>query len=149
MNFLKSSSKTAVDEAKKIAKQVAREPYEIIKNVVPSAVGEGGMKGEKQKTALSKIVEGGENLSLGSIDEEALKAQTNRRLKELEEEIRKIREERKMREEEWRKQQEEVMKVEEPQEQPFIEPPSRKKRGFLGFVKKKQGTKEMGKQISG
>ncbi len=67
----------------------------------------------------------------------------------MEEEIEQIRQERKAKEEEWKKGQETLLQPEQPMEKQFIEPQGKKKQGFLGFAKKKQGTKEMGKQISG
>lgn len=145
--IIRQTKQTASDQARKIAKQMAQEPYEMVKTAVPAHVIEGARK--DNPNLVSEIVESGNTQSKDPVNEEEVKIQTNKRLGELEEEIKKIREERKAQEEEWRKQQEETMKPPETTEQPFVMPQGKKKQGFMGFAKKKQGTKEMGKQISG
>ena len=60
--------------------------------------------------------------------------------------------ERKRKEEEWlqlQKQEMDKTQVQDQSSQQLIEPKTKPRRGFLRFLKKKQGTKEMGKQISG
>jgi hypothetical protein len=145
--FLKKTGQTAADQARKTAKQIAQEPYEIVKTVVPQHVLEGAKK--NSSPPVSKIFDKVEKQPEEIIDKEAVNAQARKRLQELEEEIGKIRKQRKVEEEEWKKNQESLMQPEQPSEKPFVEPPAKKKQGFMGFAKKKQGTKEMGKQISG
>lgn len=145
--LIRQTKQTAADEAKRIAKQMAQEPYEMAKTIIPAHIVEGAKK--DNSNLVSQMVESGSAVSKEPVNEEEVKLQTNKRLVELEEEIRSIREERKAKEEEWRKAQEEMLNPPKSSEQPFVMPQGKKKGGFMGFAKKKQGTKEMGKQMSG
>lgn len=141
------TKQAAIDQARKSAKQMAQEPYEMAKNIIPPQILEGGKK--DSRSLITEVIKKDIPKPEQDLDEEEIEVETNIKLEELEQEIRRIREERKAKEEEWKKAQEEAMKNEKPPEQPFVEVSSGKKRGFLGFGKKKQGTKEMGKQTSG
>lgn len=149
MNLLKQTKKTAADEARKVAKQIRQEPLELAKTIIPPHIIEGAKKEGDQQSIVAEMVESGHSQPREPVNEEEVRTQTNKRLEELEGEIRKIREERKAKEEEWKKAQEEMSKPPDASEQPFVMPQGKKKQGFMGFAKKKQGTKEMGKQMSG
>lgn len=143
--FFKKTASTAADQARKTAQQIAREPYEILKSALPA-----GMKKESDNSSLVAEMVGIDDNQVGEkINEETVNTQAKKRLEELESEIEKIRQERKAKEEEWKKSQDALMQSEHPAENQFIEAQSKKRRGFMGFAKKKQGTKEMGKQVSG
>jgi len=145
--IIHKTKQAAIDEARRSAKQLAQEPYEIAKTIIPPRILEGNKKDEP--SLIAQVIKNDTSQQENELDEEEINTKTNKKLEELEEEIKRIGEERKLKEEEWKKMQEEVMNADKPTEQPFVGAPSRKKRGFLGFGKKKQGTKEMGKQMSG
>ena len=146
--IIRKTKQTAADEARKAARQIAREPYELAKTVVPPHILEGTQN--DNSSFISEIVESGNTQPKDPVNEEALNAQTAKRLQELNAEIEKIRKERIQKEEEWRKNQEALMKPEQVSAtKQFVEAPGKKTRGLAGFRKKKQGTKEMGKQTSG
>jgi hypothetical protein len=127
---------------------VAREPIEILKNVAPPHLG--GTEKEGDSSLISEYIESTNRKQTDEVNEEVLNAQTTKRLQELEDEMEKIRKERKDKEEEWKKNQEALMKPEQINAaNQFVEAPAKKTRGLAGFRKKKQGTKEMGKQTSG
>jgi hypothetical protein len=146
--FIKKTGQTAADAARKSARQIVREPVEILKTAVPQHLKESG---EKDNSSLvAEMVTSGNKHPEEIVSEEVLDAQAKKRLEELEAEIEKIREERKIKENEWKESQEAMMQPEQiPSEKQFIEPSAKQKQGFRGFMKKKQGTKEMGKQMSG
>lgn len=151
MNIIKQTKKTAADQARQIAKQVAREPLEMAKTVVPPHIIEGAKK-ESTSPITEAILQDQKKANEAGIDdfsEEEAQIKTNRRLRELEEEIKKIRQEREAQMQQWKKAQEEAMKEEKPAEQPFVMPQGKKRRGMLGPGQKKQGTQEMGKQKTG
>ena len=144
--FLKKTGQTARDLAKKTARQVAREPLEILKSAAPAQLREKdslNIPQEQIMTAPPKAID--------NIDVNALNTQTQKRLEELEQEIQKIRQDRAAKLQKWNEDQQGLMNADKPnaENQTLIEPQAKKKRGFMGFMKKKQGTKEMGKQASG
>jgi flagellar motility protein MotE (MotC chaperone) len=144
--FFKKTGQTARDLARKTARQVAREPLEILKSAAPTYLREKDSLNIPQAEGVVTPPKAIEN-----IDVNALNTQTKKRLEELEQEIQKIRQERAAKLQKWNEEQQALLDEgkSKSEEKTFIEPQSRKKRGFLGFRKKKQGTKEMGKQVSG
>lgn len=147
-NILKQTGKTTADLAREAAKKIVGEPLEILKSATPAHLQEKDSPNIIQEALAATTPNAREN-----IDIQALNAQTQKRLGELEQEIAKIRQERAAKTKEWTEQQQALMGQGKNQnvEKPFIEPQSKKKRGFMGIggAKKKQGTKELGKQISG
>ena len=144
--FIKKTGQTATDAAIKTARQVAQEPIEIIKSAVPVHMGE-----KDNSSLVAEMVQSGQGQEeITNVNEEAINAQAKKRLEELEAEIEKIREERRTQNEEWKKSQETLMQVNQaPQEKTFVEAQGKQRKGMTGFMKKKQGTKEMSKQVSG
>jgi hypothetical protein len=149
--IIKKTKQTAADEARKVAKQIKKEPLEFAKTVVPPHIIEGGKK-ESTSPITEAILQDQEQVkkaATNDLGEEEVQVKIKKRLQELEEEIKKIRQERERKEQGWSKAQDALMKPQEHEEKPFIPPQSKKKRGFLDPAKKKKGTKEMGKQRSG
>lgn len=146
-SILKQSGKSARDLAKLAARQITYEKGEFAKSVKKQTVGEVA----KESPLIEQIVtEGGKFSEPTKQEKVQLEAKTTKRIEELEKELEEVRRSRQEQYEEWKKSQEEQMKVEIPiQGKPLLEPTSRPKRGMLGVVKKKQGTKEMGKTLSG
>jgi hypothetical protein len=154
MNVIKQTKKSAADEARKIAKQIRQEPFELAKKAAPPHIIEGAKKKDTPKLhAMPETAEergkSAEETIQEQIDEEALNAKTKKRLEELEDEIKKIRQEREAQLEQWKKEQEAQMKPPETEEskQPVVMPTSKKKKGFMGPAQKKQRKAEarMGK----
>ena len=102
---------------------------------------------------VGQIIDSGDGKSeMSEIDKKNLESQRRNRIEELKKELEEMRLQRKKKEEEWLKTQEDEFKSDQRQKtlsNVLIEPTTKPKRGLLGFMKKKQGTKEMGKQISG
>ncbi|KKQ51831.1 hypothetical protein A2865_04375 [Candidatus Woesebacteria bacterium RIFCSPHIGHO2_01_FULL_39_17] len=147
--FIKQTKKTAADTAKQVAKQIAREPFELLKTSKSQI-----LKQEKSSSDIVQQIVGGDG-KVGEISpaqKSELEAKKKKRIQELEEELKRISLERKRKEEEWlqlQKQEMDKTQVQDQSSQQLIEPKTKPRRGFLRFLKKKQGTKEMGKQISG
>lgn len=148
-NVFKQAGKTSKDIAKEAAKRVAREPLEILKSAGKheSAVEHGG------SVPLIEQIIGAQGVNKLSKSEEAkIKGDDSRKLEELENEIRKFRQLREQKNIEWTEEQNKKLglsaEAQEPKA-PLMEPTSAPKRGKMSPAKKKQGTKEMGKQISG
>ena len=94
--FLKKTGQTARDLAKKTARQVAREPLEILKSAAPAQLREKdslNIPQEQIMTAPPKAID--------NIDVNALNTQTQKRLEELEQEIQKIRQDRAAKLQKW------------------------------------------------
>ncbi len=147
--LLKKTGQSAADTARKVAKQFAQEPAELLKSASIQVTGQE----TDNSDIIQKIVTGnGEVKTVSEVEEIKMETRRRKRITELEEEIKKIGLERKKKEEEWaHMQQEEMEKVKTPMtpSQVIIEPTTKPKRGMLGTVKKKQGTQEMQKNPSG
>ncbi len=145
--IFKQAGKTTADIARQAARQVVREPYELLKS------GSSQVLKNENKPPLDPVSQTSDKIPELTPEEIAKKEKAERdRLKELEEELRRMRGKREEKEEAWGKDVEEKLKAQTPQPeaaQPALEPTTKPKRGMIGVVAKKQGTKEMGKQISG
>lgn len=146
--ILKKTKRAAVDEARQIAKQVGREPTEFLAHTKSQALGlETHPKLDEQIVAGS-----GKIVAPTSTEEEEIKVRARKRLNELEEELNIIRQDRKVKEKEWQDTQAEKMQQNLPKTDEYktlVQPTTKPRRGFLGLIKQKQGTKEMGKGPSG
>ncbi|KKQ98586.1 MAG: hypothetical protein UT24_C0009G0086 [Candidatus Woesebacteria bacterium GW2011_GWB1_39_12] len=148
-SFVKQTKISASDAARKVAKQIAREPIELLKTSKSQVL--------RQESDTSRLVQemvsgNGESGEISETQKVEIEAKKRKRIEELEEELKRIRHEREKKEEEWSQLQQQKMGTTQDSvgsHQPFIEPTTKPRRGFMGFLKKKQGTKEMGKQISG
>ncbi len=145
--FTRQFGQTAGDFAKKVAKQMVGEPLELMKNtkkqVVTPEVG-------KAEEVRSRVMEQSELLP--KVDEQAVKSADLKRIGELEAEVRNLIGQREKQREEWRKRIEEQMALGQKNQQDskeLIQPTTKRKSGFMGMVKGKQGTKEVGKAMSG
>lgn len=154
-NIIKATGKTAADLAREAAKRVAREPLEILKSAAPPGLRLSGsespqLQGQDTSNLISDAISATSLNAEANVNAQELNAQAKRRLGELEQEIQRIRQERAQKIEAWNKEQQALLDQGKSgqQKQSLIEPQSKKKRGFMGFMKKKQGTKELGKQMS-
>lgn len=146
--FIRKAGTKAQDQAKLFAKQIGREPEEFLKSAKAQIT-----KDTQTQETQPPLAQGVSETNLSEVSPEEKKKideMAAKRLKELEEELMRIRNQRKQREEEWSQQQDALMKGKAKQDEKLlIEPTTRPKRGMFGVTKQKQGTKEMGKQISG
>lgn len=144
---LGKTKQKAQDVAKKIAKQVQEERNEYVKSAKGQIFGE---KTQTDSNLVNEIIDG--NVADVNPNEETqLKNEERKRIKELEDELEKIRQERKQKLQEWQTGQQEELTKHEEEEPQLVEPVTKKKRGFMGgrARKKKQGTREIGKSVSG
>ena len=150
-NIFRQTGKTTADIAKQVARQVAREPVEILKSAGSQVT---GREKPGEMSVMQQVMTGdGKVQEITPKDIVQEEASTKRRLEELEQEIMKLRAQRREGAQAYVQQVGEQMgqgqAQEKVQQEPLAEPTSRPKRGMMGPVKKKQGTREMGKQISG
>lgn len=147
--FLKKRASSITSVPKKAQQLLTEEPFEVLKIAKSQFVGREGA--QSKASVVGQVTTSDTGFSeLPPQEEKELKEKARKRIRELEEELKKMREERRGKEEEWKTQQgakfsEKVQEV----PQPLIEPTTRPKRGMFGFIKRKQGTKEMGKSVSG
>jgi len=142
--IIKQAGKTTADIARQAARQVAREPVELLKSGSSQVM-------QNENTNIQDPI----NLTSDKLPPEEIakkEKEARDRIQELEEELRRMRGKREENKEAWVKEQEEKLKAQTSQPaaaQPMVEPTTKPKRGMMGEIAKKQGTKEMGKQISG
>ncbi|KKR30783.1 hypothetical protein A2715_02110 [Candidatus Woesebacteria bacterium RIFCSPHIGHO2_01_FULL_39_32] len=148
--IIKKAGKTTADIAKQIAKQVALEPIEILKSAGSQVT---GREKPGEMSVMQQVMTGnGKVQEISAIEKAQEEAQTKRRIEELEQELKKLRGEREEKQQSYEQKVMGEMKQgqQEPQaETPLVEPVTRRKRGMMGPAQKKQGTKEMGKMVSG
>jgi len=133
------------DKAKKIARQVIiQEPTEVLKTAKTQILGEAPQSVSydlsQQQTPS--------NPNINREEEQKIKKWEVERLGDLEKELQEEKAKRQKQLESWREQQEALMKAPEEEQQGLVEPKTKPKRG-MGAVKKKQGTKEIGRTVSG
>jgi len=146
--IIKKVGRSAAETARVMAKQMAREPHELLKTASAQVSKDSSIQEPPQQN--DQDITGLKAEELSTDEEKKIKDQTRRRLIELEEELKQVRMKRKEQSEKWSQEQEKIMQKQEiPSEKPLIEPTTKPKRGQLGAAKKKQGTREMGKQVSG
>jgi len=146
-SFAKQIGKSASDAARAVAKQVVREPLEMGSTLKRQVMG-----GEASRVAETTSASGGGNETVPKLDEAALEADTQKKLADLKGEIAKLIVERNQKANEWKKATEEAMRSDEDShddKKTLVQPSTKKKRGFMGQMKGKQGTKEVGKGPSG
>lgn len=152
-NFFKQSVKTAKDQAKEMAKKIAREPVEILKTGQNQVTG----GSEKKQIApeisvIDQIITGdGKVKDTTPEEEQAIHAQTKRRLQEIENELRQLRMEREQKSQEYVKGQMELMgeNKEEPAIKALEMPQGKKHGGPPKPGQAKKGTHEVGRQAKG
>lgn len=155
-DFFKKVGKSAKDEARKLAKQIAREPVEILKETTgqPATTPEQPQK-EGMSVMQEVMTDGGNVKDISAGEEQSIHSQTKSRLAQIEAELRQLRMQREQKSQEWTKEQEELMGHKEgvPQEaapEPLEMPHSVQKgpKGPAG-KKKKGGTMEQGRTKKG
>jgi hypothetical protein len=145
--FVKSVGQSASDMAKKIAKQVVQESFEVGKNIKDQVVGTENPSAANPNTPDSNVQN-----QAPQINEEEIHANDKIRLGDLQSEVQRLINERKQAYEDWKRNQDEMMKIGEKEEEDkrtLIQPTSKRKRGSQGPAKSKQGTKEISKSVSG
>jgi len=150
-DIFKQTGKTAKDIAKQTARQIAQEPVEILKSTTRQGT---GIEPSPSASVIDQIVTAdGKIPQITKLEEKKLENITRKKIEELEEELKKMRNTREQRSQEWQESQNTLMghtQTEQPiSEKPLVEPTTMPKRGMFGVAKRKQGTKEIGKQISG
>lgn|SRR3989344_4801536 len=147
-NLIAKTKSNARDKAKSIAKQVAvTEPFEVLKTAKSQVLGEAPPDADFGNV----YPKNGDTDEVSASEEKKLKEWERKRMQELEEELEKERQKQKKQLEAWHEQQEALMgPPEEAQKQKvLLEPTSKRKIGLPVHISKKQGTREMGKSISG
>lgn len=135
--------------AKQVSKKAKQEPLELL-NTARSQIT--GQEGARSPVVDQIVTRDGVVDEVSDAEEEEIKARARKRLRELEEELEGIRKEIKAKEEEWEEGVSEQMaggKEQKGERKPLVQPTTKPKRGVLGFMKKKQGTREMGRTPSG
>ncbi len=146
--IIKKVGRSAADTARTIAKQMAREPHELLKTASAQVSKDSSIQEPPQQNIQDVI--GIKSEELSTDEEKKITDLARKRLKELEEELKQVRLKRSEQSQKWSEQQEALMQTQEKtSEKPILEPTTKPKRGQLSVAKKKQGTREMGKQISG
>jgi hypothetical protein len=152
-NAFISTGKSAKQVAIRTAKQFGQEPSELLK-VARSQVAGSSVEAVSAPSAVAEIMTGGGSVKQPTTEEEAkIHSLAKKRMRELEEEIKRMRQVREGSQAEWEKSQQQAFGTDEHKEgekkQPLVQPTSIRKRGMAGQTKQKQGTKEMAKQVSG
>ena len=154
-NIFKQVAQSAKQEAIKAAKQMAREPLEILKNAgvnIPVSNESGGQPG---MSMMQEVMTGGGSVGeLSPSEEQSIHQEAKSRLQQIEAELRQLRMQRERQSQEWAKQQNTLMKGHEGQsgEQPkpsHVEAPGKPKHGPKGPGQSKKGTQETGRQNKG
>ena len=149
--IVKSSGKKASDFAKNVTKQAGAEPSEFIKSVKSQLASDKDVQRNVDSEGFAEWVKDGE---ISQSEKDRLRNEAKKRIEELKEEIRKLREKRKQTESNWSQEQEvEMGRSAKEETEKLVEPTPKPKSGFLrgglGVRKKKQGTREPGKQVAG
>ena len=97
-SFVKQTKISASDAARKVAKQIAREPIELLKTSKSQVL--------RQESDTSRLVQemvsgNGESGEISETQKVEIEAKKRKRIEELEEELKRIRHEREKKEEEW------------------------------------------------
>jgi hypothetical protein len=140
--IVKKAGKTTADEARQIAKQIGRELVEIPKQAGKQLAGVETLSGSSSKqphpsdksNSSTPIAEPEEKKKLDYLEKELEELKKKRKLLEQQKKLA----------EESEKKKKEAMPV-----SPSIQEPTTKPKRGLFAVKKKQGTREMGKRPSG
>jgi len=154
-DFFKKMGKSAKDEAKKIAKQIAREPIEILKDTAGQTAPSPETGKQPETSVMQQVMTGdGTVKDVSPQEEQSIHSQAKSRLAQIEAELRQLRMQREQNSQEWTKQQEELMGHKEgvPQETAPapLEVPHTPKKGPKGpGGKKKGGTMEQGRTKKG
>lgn len=159
-----NAGKSAREAAKKMAKQIAAEPSELLKSAGTQISGnQNETQSKEQKndvtdsgkelSVMQQVMTGNGRVQQPTKEEEInIHSQAKKRMQELEDEIMRMRQVREQKEQNWEKEQQQILGAtpkEEEKKQPLIQPTSIRKRGMTAGTKQKQGTKEMTKQMSG
>ena len=151
-NFIKQTKKTAKEQAIKTAKQIAREPSEILKDARSEVTGTPDVH-EPKPSVMEQVMTGdGKTEEVSPQEEQSIHSQTKSRLSQIEAELKRLREQREQKSQGWSEEQERLMEpgeqVPEEKYKP-VELPSSPKKGPASPHMAKKGTKEMGRTRKG
>lgn len=143
--YLKNTAGQISGTGKQIGKKVAEEPLEIIKNTQSQITQTKDTKKPVQVQTTKQL-----DNQLSEEDKVKLENERRKRLKEAENQLQEVRKAREEDKRKWQEEQNRLLGL-QPQEEITVleEPTTKPKSHTLGHVKKKQGTREMGRQVSG
>jgi len=151
MNVFKQAGKTSKDIAREAARKMAREPFEILKSATTQ---ESGVERSSSGSVIDQIITGdGKIPEISTAEEMKMNNEAKQKIEELENELQRLRQQRDQKSAQWNEEQNTKLghgpEEDQKPKAPLIEPTTARKRGQGSPTKKKQGTREMGKQVSG